>query len=77
MTTNYDELIPQGLVLLNLKQIEAFSILKIDMAKKLIAKQAIEIVKIGNKIHISRTALIRYLEAHTIQAITNSNKLQE
>jgi len=65
MKTNFDNLIPQG-VLFNLKQIETFGIIKIDMAKKLISKGEIEIVKIGNKIHISRTEIIRFLEANTI-----------
>lgn len=67
MKTDYNTLVPQG-VLFNLKQIEEFLILRVDMAKKLIAKGDIEVVKIGNKIHISRTELIRYLEAQTIPA---------
>lgn len=67
MRTNYDELIPQG-VIFNLKEIEEMNIIKIDMAKKLIAKNEIEVVKIGNKLHISRSELIRYLETNTIVA---------
>jgi len=67
-TTNYDQLIPQG-VLFNLKQIESFNIIKVDMAKKLIQQRAIEFVKIGNKIHISRTELIRFLEENTIAVL--------
>ena len=67
MKTDYNALVPQG-VLFNLKQIEEFLILRVDMAKKLIAKGEIEVVKIGNKIHISRTELIRYLEVQTIPA---------
>ena len=65
--TNYDEIIPKG-VIFNLKEIEEMNIIKIDMAKKLIAKNEIEVVKIGNKLHISRSELIRYLEANTIVA---------
>ncbi len=65
MTTNYNELLPNS-VLFNLKRLEDLDILKIDMAKKLISKGAIEIVKIGNKIHVTRTSLIDYLEANTI-----------
>jgi len=65
MATNFDNLIPAG-VLFNLKQIETFNIIKVDMAKKLIYKNEIEIVKIGSKVHISRTELIRYLEDNTI-----------
>jgi hypothetical protein len=67
MRTDFDKLIPQR-VLFNLKEIESFGIIKINMAKKLIAKSELEIVKIGNKIHISRDELIRYLKANTISA---------
>ena len=67
MATNYNELLPNA-VLFNLKQLEAFSIFKVDMAKKLIAQKSIEYVKVGNKLHISREELIRYLEANTIPA---------
>jgi len=65
MRTNYNELIPQG-VLFNLAQIQDMGLLKTDMAKKLIAKGILEFVKIGNKIHIARTELIRYLEDNTV-----------
>lgn len=63
MKTNYDELIPRG-VIFNLKEIEEMNIIKIDMAKKLISKNEIEVVKIGNKLHISRSELIRYLDVN-------------
>jgi len=65
MRTDFDKLIPQR-VLFNLKEVESFGIIKINMAKKLITKSELEIVKIGNKIHISRDELIRYLKANTI-----------
>lgn len=68
MRTDYDELIPKG-VIFNLKQIEEMGIIKIDMAKKLIYKGQIEVVKIGSKLHLSRSELIRYLESNTIPAI--------
>ena len=68
MKTNYDSIIPKG-VLFNLRKIEEMAILKIDMAKKLIAKRELEVVKIGNKIHISRAVLIRFLEENTIEVI--------
>ncbi|ATB70772.1 hypothetical protein SJPD1_2683 [Sulfurospirillum diekertiae] len=71
MKTNYDELIPKG-VIFNLKEIEEMNIIKIDMAKKLISKNEIEVVKIGNKLHISRSELICYLEANTIVAYFNN-----
>ncbi|MCW8895029.1 helix-turn-helix domain-containing protein [Sulfurimonas sp.] len=64
MTTNYDALIPKG-VLFNLQEIQNMKLLKIDMAKKLIYKGKIEVVKVGSKIHVSRSELIRYLEENT------------
>lgn len=67
MITNYNDLIPDG-VLFNLKEVEDMNLLKIDMAKKLISKGKFEIVKIGSKIHIPRTELIRYLSDNTISA---------
>ena len=67
MFEKYDMLIPQG-VLFNLKEIEDMKIIKIDMAKKLIYNNELEVVKIGSKIHISRTELIRFLVANTIKA---------
>lgn len=66
MITNYDNIIPQG-VLFNLRQVEDMNIIKTDMAKKLISKNELETVKIGTKLHISRTELIRYLNDNTIQ----------
>jgi hypothetical protein len=65
MRTNFDNLLPKG-VIFNLKEIEEMNIIKVDMAKKLISKNEIEYIKIGNKLHISRTELIRYLEDNTI-----------
>ena len=65
MTTDYEQLLPHK-VLFNLKEIQEIGIIKIAMAKKLIAKNEIEFVKIGNKIHISRIQLIRFLEGNTI-----------
>ncbi|WP_323665999.1 DNA-binding protein [Aliarcobacter butzleri] len=62
MFEKYDMLIPQG-VIFNLKEIEDMKIIKSDMAKKLIYNNELEVVKIGKKIHISRTELIRFLVA--------------
>lgn len=67
MKTNFDELIPNA-ILFNLRQIEELGLIKVDMAKKLIAKRALEIVKIGNKIHISRAVLLKFIESNTIEA---------
>ena len=60
MIANYDLLLPPK-VLFNLKEIEEIGLIKTDMAKKLVYKGFLEIVKIGNKIHISREELIKYL----------------
>lgn len=66
MATDYDKLIPKN-ILFNIKEIEELGIIKSDMMKKIISKKAIEIVKIGNKTHISRSELIRYLKANTVE----------
>ncbi|WP_148624677.1 DNA-binding protein [Aliarcobacter cryaerophilus] len=75
MFEKYDMLIPQG-VLFNLKEIEDMKIIKIDMAKKLIYNNELEVVKIGKKIHISRTELIRFLVDNTIKADENKGDLE-
>ena len=75
MFEKYDMLIPQG-VLFNLKEIEEMKLIKSDMAKKLIYNNELEIVKIGKKIHISRTELIRFLIDNTIAANENKGELE-
>lgn len=75
MYEKYDLLVPQG-VIFNLKEIEEMRILKIDMAKKLIYNNEIEVVKIGKKIHISRTELIRFLIDNTIRASDSKEGLE-
>jgi len=67
MITNFEELIPQGVVF-SIRQINDMNLIKSDMLKKLIYQRAIEVVKIGTKNFISRTALIAFLEANTIPA---------
>ena len=74
MKTNYNELIPKR-VLFNLKEIQELGIIKINMAKKLISSREIEFVKIGNKIHVSREELIRYLMDNTIPVADNNQFL--
>jgi hypothetical protein len=64
MNVNYDLLLPQK-ILFNLKEVEDIGIIKTNMAKKLIYNGFLEIVKIGNKVHISREELIRYLKSNT------------
>ncbi|MCT7553014.1 DNA-binding protein [Aliarcobacter butzleri] len=75
MYDKYDKLLNQG-VLFNLKEIEEMKILKVDMAKKLIYNDELEVVKIGKKIHISRTELIRFLIANTIRANESKEGLE-
>ena len=67
MRTDFEELIPKR-VLFNLKEVEELGILKIDMAKKLITKGKLEFVRVGNKLHLSRPEIIRYLEDNLIPA---------
>ena len=64
MFEKYDMLIPQG-VIFNLKEIEDMKIIKIDMAKKLIYNNELEIVKIGKKIHLTRIEIIKFLVNNT------------
>ena len=44
------------------------NLIKSDMLKKLICNREIEVVKLGKKNFISKTALVAYLEANTIPA---------
>lgn len=68
MKTDYNELIPNG-VLFNLKEVEEMKIIKVDMAKKLILKGELEVVKVGKKLHLSRSVLVKYLEGNTIESV--------
>lgn len=70
MKTDFEKLVPNGLVF-NLREIEKMRIIKVSMAKKLISKGKLEAVKIGNKLHISRTSLINYLEDNTTSYCLN------
>lgn len=62
--TDYEQLIPNK-VLFPLSEIQDIGILKTSTAKKMITKGLLEVVRIGNKQHISRSELIRYLENNT------------
>ena len=64
MSTDYNLIIPNK-ILFNLKEIEEIGLIKTDMAKKLVYNGYLEVVKIGNKLHISREQLINYLELNT------------
>ncbi len=63
--TDYYTLIPEG-ILFSIKEIDEMNLIKSDMIKKLIYNREIEVVKIGSKNFISKTALVTYLEANTI-----------
>lgn len=71
MNTNYEKILPQK-ILLSIRDIDELGIIKSDLCKKLIYKQAIEVVKIGSKNHIARTELIRYLKSNTIPSNNGS-----
>ena len=75
MFEKYDMLIPQD-VIFKLKEIEEMKILKKKKKKKLIYNNELEVVKIGSKIHISRTELIRFLIANTIKADESKGELE-
>jgi len=68
MSTEYNKLIPKGL-LFTIKDINDMGLIKSSMLKKLILSREIEVVKIGNKNHISRVELISYLERNTIPLV--------
>ena len=65
ITTNYNELIPNGL-LFSIKEIDEMNLIKSDMLKKIIYNREIEVVKIGKKNFISKIDLVAYLEANTV-----------
>ena len=75
MFEKYDMLIPQG-VIFNLKEIEDMKIIKSDMAKKLIYNNELEVVKIGKKIHMSRSEIIKFLVNNTIRADESKEELE-
>ena len=75
MFEKYDMLVPQG-VLFNLKEIEDMKIIKIDIAKKLIYNNELEIVKIGKKIHLTRIEIIKFLVNNTIRADESKEELE-
>lgn len=68
MTTNFDELIPKDIILFSIKDISDLGLIKSDYCKKLIYSHQIEVVKLGAKNFISRTALLTYLNSRVIEA---------
>ena len=53
----------------SIKDINAINLIKSDMLKKIIYNREIEVVKIGKKNFISRSALIDYLTKNTFKAV--------
>lgn len=72
-TTNYNDLIPNG-VLFSLLEVQEMKLLKVPTAKKLIDKGLIEVVRVGTKLHISRAELIKFLESNTTEKKESQNK---
>lgn len=67
MVTNFEELLPEG-ILFSIKQINDMGIIKSDLLKKLIYAHKIEVTKLNSKNFISRSALVSYLQDNTIPA---------
>ncbi len=67
MKSIYEDLIPNS-ILFSLRDIEELGIIKVSMMKKLIYDGKIQIVKIGNKTHLTRTEIITYLDNNTMPA---------
>ena len=68
MITNFEELLPQG-ILFSIREINDMGLIKSDLLKKLIYSQKIEVTKLNSKNFISRSALIDYLTTNTFKAI--------
>jgi len=62
--TNYSEQLPLGFKF-SLRELEDERIIDVAMAKKLIKTKKIAYLKIGNKLHVSRNALIGYFNDNT------------
>lgn len=73
MTSNYEDLIPKR-VLFNLREIENLGLIKIATIKKILSKGEISYIRIGNKLHITRSELIRYLKINTLLCLTLQNR---
>ena len=65
MKTNFNELIPDG-ILFSIRQIDEMGLISSSLLRKLIFKRRIEVTKLASKNFISRTVLIAYLEENTI-----------
>lgn len=66
---NYDDKLTPGFKF-SLKEIHAMGVMNIHMVKKLIHQGEIEYIKIGNKTHVARFELVRYLSSITVNCTT-------
>ena len=65
--TDFETLLPKG-ILFSIQDIADMGLIKKDMMRKIILKQAISVIKIGSKNYIDRNTLISYLESCVISA---------
>ncbi len=63
--TNFDELLPKK-ILLSIKDLDDYGIIRSAMCRKLLAQGELEVVKIGSKNYSSRNEIIRFLKSRTI-----------
>lgn len=68
MISEYEQLIPHK-ILFTIKDINDMGLIKTSMLRKLIYNNKLEVVKIGNKNHISRNELIAYLQRNTLPSV--------
>lgn len=66
---NYEHQLTPGFKF-SLREIHEMGVLNIHMVKKLIHQGEIEYLKIGNKTHVSRFELVRYLSDITVNCTT-------
>lgn len=59
--TFYDAILPPG-INFNIKEIDEMKAIKAALLRKLVRTKKIEYLKLGNKIHLSRTVLVQYLD---------------
>ena len=76
MTTNYEELIPKK-VLLSIKDLNDYGIIKSDMCRKLVHNRELEVVKMGYKNYFTRTEIIRYLTSRTISVVNQNEPIKQ
>ena len=66
--TDFNKLVPKKKIQ-TFKEIDEAGLINTGMLFKLYRNGEIEVIKIGNKNHVSRDELIRYLEQNRIQKV--------